>query len=50
MQKELVLCIKWVVNNGTLLLFHVLPRDVKPRERFDKQDNNTQMVTNQRGP
>lgn len=48
MQKELVLGMKWVVNNGTLLiLFYVLPRDINPKERIDKQDNNTQMLRNQ---
>lgn len=42
---------KWVVNNGTLLiLFYVLPRDIKPKQRFDKQDNNTQMLRNQGVP
>lgn len=51
MQKILVLGMKWVVNNGTLLiLFYVLPRDIKPKERFDKQDNNTQMLRNQGVP
>lgn len=41
MQKELVLGMKWVVNNGTLLIsFYVLPRDIKPKERFDKQDKH----------
>lgn len=48
MQKELVLSIKWAVNSGALLiLYYVLPRDIKPRKRHDKQCYNTQMVTNQ---